>query len=641
MLKIREYLSSKLLALITCTSLSLTTIPFSGGHNIAYASETPQAQEASQKSLNIQTMLSTSPDNRSSYWSYFADSNEYPYYVYLKDYYNGKGALLPKEVESFLRRNIDPLLIGIGDKIYNDNKSLDQSQFRAKAILISMINGTGKDVFSKELADEQLNMSKNLISSFDMFIQADKELYNKLFDGRYDKLEKFNKKIEESLRNMAKSGITPTPKVLIQSEEFIEISKDINKADLLKKLDKDMADILEVSSLWKKLGKGMDIVSSLKIGSDEYYKMYELLQADNNFIDFLELLETKASKEEVRKAAGDLKKTYKNELINHLQVIETVGIQSMDSWLKGLSWQVSLTNLAMNTTFNVGDKIDKFDRLRLSSDMSVTLDNVMAEYITQYNSVYDTAEKNKIADSIYKYAPYLFALRLEGENDLYEYLKLIGANKNQIVKNKDNDITYIESMYNTLYKNIRPSADFSYLKEEDGGQKQDIQELIKMNNQSAFNSTDFVINNINLETIDNKYFTRILGEPISSKVIEGPPCDVTHYYYPDATVSFADNSFLYAIEFNDENFKGPRNTSVGQDIYEVISKFKCDSDSIENNVRLLYSDDGHYSQFAGSITYESGKIKTVKYFTEYWNWNVEYEVKDDKVTKIRMFRMNH
>lgn len=467
MIKIREYLISKLLVSIMCTSLVLTTMVFSGGYNIAYASEVIQAQEASQKSLNIQTMLNSSPDSRSSYWSYFADSNQYPYYIYLNDYYNGKSALLPQKVASFLRRNIDPLLIGMGDKIYNDNMSLDQSQFRTKAILISMINGTGKDVFSKDLTDEQLNMSKNLISSFDMFIQADKELYNKLFDERYDKLEKFNKKIEEYLRNMAKSGITPTPKVLIQSEAFIEISKDINKADLLKKLDKDMADLLEVSSLWKKLGKGMDIVSSFKIGSDEYYKMYELLQADNNFIDFLELLETKASKDEVRKAAKDLKETYKNQLIDHLQVIETVGIQSMDSWLKGLSWQVSLTNLAMNTTFKVGDKIDKFDRLRLSCDMSVTLDNVMAEYITQYNSLYDTNEKNKVADSIYKYSPYLFALRLEGENDLYEYLKLIGADKNEIVKNKNNDITYIESIYNTLYKNIRPSADFSYLKEKD------------------------------------------------------------------------------------------------------------------------------------------------------------------------------
>lgn len=168
------------------------------------------------------------------------------------------------------------------------------------------------------------------------------------------------------------------------------------------------------------------------------------------------------------------------------------------------------------------------------------------------------------------------------------------------------------------------------------------QELIMMNNQTPFNSNDFVINDINLETIDNKHFTSILGEPTSIKVISGPPCNVTDYSYPNAKASFADNSSLYEIEFYDEKIKGPRNTSVGEDIYEVISKFKCDSDAIDHNRRFLYSKENNIqSQFAGWIEYENGKIKTVQYYTEYWNWHVVYDVKDDKVTKITMFRMNH
>lgn len=476
MLKIRRRLISRILMLTICTSLLSNTIVFLGITNMVHASTTTSTQtsELNQKGKNIQTMLNMSPDNCYTYWNYFADSNRYPYYIYLDNYYNAKDTLpLLKGTASFFRVNIAPSLINIGDKIYNDDGILDQSQLRAKDILISMIKDTGKDILDKELIDQQLDMSKDLIESFDNFIEADKEIYNKLFDGRYEKLEAFNQKIEKYLNTKAEEGINLTPKVLIQSEEFIEISKGINKVDLLEKFDKEMADLYKVSNLLGKFGKGLEVVSCIKDASDEYFEMRKVLQANSDFINFLEVLENNASKKAVREAAKDLKETYQNHLKGQLQAIRNLGYREVESYIKGLSWQVSVTSLSMNAVFKVGDKIDKFDRLRLSSDMAVALDKVMSDYINQYNSTSDTAEKNKVADFIYKYAPYLFALRLEGENGLYEYLKLIGADKNEIIRNKNSDITYIESIYNTLYKNMRPLADFSYLKEKAGEWKQD------------------------------------------------------------------------------------------------------------------------------------------------------------------------
>lgn len=462
--------------LTVCTSFLSNTTLFSGITNIVYvsAATTAQTSELSQKGKNIQTMLNTSPDNCYTYWNYFADSKRYPYYIYLDNYYSGKDTLpLLKGAASFFRVNIAPSLIDIGDKIYNDDGLSDQSQLRAREILISMIKDKGKDIFDDEAIDQQLDRSKDLIESFDNFIKADKEVYNKLFDGRYEKLEAFNKKIEEYLKSAAKKGVKLTPKVLIQSEEFMEISKNTNKMELLEKFDKEMANIYKVSSLIGKFGTGLEAVSFLKDASDEYFELRKVLQANNDFINFLDILENNASEKAVRAAAKDLKETYQNHLKGQLQAIKKLGLGEVESYIKGLSWQVSVTNLSMNTAFKVGDKIEKFDKLRLSSNMASALDKVMSDNINQYNAAYDTTEKNKSADSIYKYAPYLFALRLEGENNLYEYLKLIGADENEIVKNKNSDINYIETIYNTFYQNIRPSADFSDLKEKDEHWKQD------------------------------------------------------------------------------------------------------------------------------------------------------------------------
>lgn len=412
--------------------------------------------EINQKEANINAMLTTYSSSI-SYWDYFADSNRYPYYIYLDNYYGAKDSLpFLKGTESFFRVNIAPAFIGLADIIYNEKALEGQSKERAKDILVSLVIENGEAMLNNQLADKCNELIDEAITVFETSIKSAPIEYEKMFDSDYTKLNSFSQELRPYLIKKANAGIMPSQKVLMQAEAFNQF-KNLEKADLVRNLENKMIKSERLMKAWKIVGDkysvGMDFLSGLSIGADEYMRMTVLLEANCDFIDFLITLESRASSQEVKSAAKELREEYENKFRGQLKAMYGASTGTLEALIKDLSWQVSFTTMGMEIITNVGEKIDKFERLRLTSNMALVLDQVMAEEIQIFNKA-DLSEREIAVNTIYKFAPFLFALRLKGETYLSEYLRAIGAKKEDAVSGLNSVESGLAALKSTLYNGL-------------------------------------------------------------------------------------------------------------------------------------------------------------------------------------------
>lgn len=461
---VKNYTPKVTLVLIVVSSNTATPAP------TLKPTPTPTSiPEVNQYEKNIQAMLSTY-SNKTSYWDYFVDSNRYPYYIYLDKHYSAKSSLpLLQGAESFFRVNIDPSLIVAADVIYNDKALEGQSKERAKKILISMINRSGDDWYNYSLLNSYYETADLLLSNFKFVIENDKKTFADKFDNDYNKLDNAIKNIKADMYSRIRVGQKPTAIMVLESKIVKNLYQQ--KADLVKKLE-DKMKLINSKKLEKiagRVGFALNAVNFLNVSAEEYQDICNLLQANGEFIEFLTFLEKNSTTTEVKQAAKELREYYQKELEKKTNTLVDSaakgGIAVIKDFIKGASFQVSFATFAVDTITNVGDKIDCFEKLRLTSSMSVTTENEIKKAIEKYKKPILNSDKEDAVNSIYKYAPYLFAMRLEGEDNLFEYLKVLGADENEIGSNKNSVISGIETIYNTFYKNIRPVVNFSSMKE--------------------------------------------------------------------------------------------------------------------------------------------------------------------------------
>lgn len=436
---------------------TIVAISYNGTIYYSNISKT-NADGINQKEKNITAMLTTHSSNV-SYWDYFADSNRYPYYIYLDNYYSAKDSLpFLKGAESFFRINIAPSLIGAADVIYNDKALEGQSKERSKKILLSMIKKSGDEWMNSSLTNSSNELIEELLSYAKSEIKNDKATFEKKFDNNYTKLDELIKNLKIEMKNKTKAGRKPNVEMLLESKQLEGLYKDKN--DLIKKLESKMKlyNNKQLDKLTGRIGIVLDISNFVNVSTSEYQDICNLLQADSEFIDFLTFLEKNSNTLEIQQAAKELREYFLNELAKKTNAfVDSVskgGIAFVEDFIKGASCQVAFATFAVDTITNVGDKIDYFEKLRLTSSMSITLDNEMKNAINKFNKPNLSSDKEDAINSIYKYAPFLFALRIEGGTDLFEYLKVIGGDVVEEKANMNSVNTGIDTLHNTFYKEI-------------------------------------------------------------------------------------------------------------------------------------------------------------------------------------------
>ena len=95
--------------------------------------------------------------------------------------------------------------------------------------------------------------------------------------------------------------------------------------------------------------------------------------------------------------------------------------------------------------------------------------------------------------------------------------------------------------------------------------------------------------------------------------------------------------FVYMIEIDSNLINGPRNIRVGDDVNSVIAKFPNYKHDISGDKKVLYNIEYMIAELSAYVLYENGKIKGIYYSDDTDRTYINFEIKNDKVDKIKMY----
>ena len=415
--------------------------------------------EMSLKERNINSMLSSTASN-ASIWQWYAETERYPYHIYLDNYYTVKGGIeLLKGAESYFRVNIAPSLIGLGDIVYNDDILKGQSKERSKEILLSLIKKHGEGWWDNSLRESTKEYGDLLASYLE---DAIKEAPRK-YDYEYEKLNQETQRINKLIEMQKGKGAIKT---FVDSKYIDDLAAD--KAKLTEKLQANMKAIYsdKIVKTARVAGIGLNIVSFVDASAEEYQELYSTLNASADFIELMQCLEDNCKTYEVREAAKEIKEKYRSLVEKEsnmlLSSIGTGSISALEGIAKTAYFPVAIVAFLQNSATNIGGKIDAFEKLRLTDAISMTLDDKLREDILAYTDRNGSREqKEKSIESIYKNSNYVFALREQGTTRLYEYLMTLYADKKSEKDNLDTVMSNLSNIYNLLNEDLKPKINFS------------------------------------------------------------------------------------------------------------------------------------------------------------------------------------